>query len=246
MTTDLHDLSEKYRGVAAFDLLQAMIERQFAGRIALVSSFGADAAVLLHMVAKIDPATPVLFLDTHKLFAETKTYKQQLVTGFGLTDVRVISPLAENERDLDGNGVLWASEPGRCCYFRKVLPLQRALEGFDAWITGRKQYQNIERSQLPQFERADQRIKINPLMGWQPDQVAEYFKIHDLQPHPLVAAGYPSIGCKPCTSPVAPHEDPRAGRWRGSDKTECGIHLSADGKMTRSATVQAPRAQGCG
>ncbi|NQW01138.1 MAG: phosphoadenylyl-sulfate reductase [Rhodospirillales bacterium] len=246
MTDAINLLSDRYRGLETGELLEELIHAEFPRRVALVSSFGADAAILLHMISTIAPATPVLFLDTKKLFGETLTYRDQLVKQLGLTDVRSISPLPENEAGLDPNGVLWASEPNRCCYFRKVLPLQRALEGFDAWITGRKHYQNEDRANLPIFEMADGRVKINPLLGWRPDQVAAYYKAHSLPPHPLVARGYPSIGCIPCTSPVTADEDPRAGRWRGQAKTECGIHLSADGQITRSVTVQAPRTMGCG
>ncbi len=246
MTDVISQLSEQYGALPAQDLLTHTIKTEFPGRIALVSSFGAEAAILLHMVSEIDPSTPVLFLDTGKLFGETKKYRNQLVERFGLTDVRTITPLPENETALDPNGVLWASEPTRCCYFRKVLPLQRALEGFDAWITGRKQYQSAERAGVPYFELADGRVKVNPLIGWTKAEIEAYFKAHDLPAHPLVSQGYPSIGCMPCTDRVAPDEDPRAGRWRGQAKTECGIHMSPTGPVRRAAPVNAPRAAGCG
>ena len=246
MQTSITHLSERYIGNDAAELLEKLIGTEFNGRIALVSSFGAEAAILLHMVSTIAPSTPVLFLDTRKLFVETLAYRDQLTERLRLTNVRTIKPLAENEAGLDPNGVLWASEPNRCCYFRKVLPLQRALEGFDAWITGRKSYQNMDRAHLPIFELADERVKINPLMGWDPDRVAQYMKDHDLPSHPLVAHGYPSIGCLPCTEPVKAGEDQRAGRWRGQEKTECGIHLASNGKMSRSTPVNAPRSMGCG
>lgn len=246
MQDRINILSDQYRGFDSVELLENVIIKDFGSRIALVSSFGAEAAVLLHMVSTVAPSTPVLFLDTHKLFEETLTYRDQLTEHLGLTNVRTITPLSENEAGLDPKGVLWASEPNRCCYFRKVLPLQRALEGFDAWITGRKNYQNMERVNLPVFELADGRVKVNPLMGWDQGRVGAYFKMHELPPHPLVAKGYPSIGCLPCTDAVKPGEDPRAGRWRGQDKTECGIHLSPNGKITRAHKINAPRSLGCG
>lgn len=246
MADIISQLSEQYGSLPAQDLLARAIKTEFPGRIALVSSFGAEAAILLHMVSEIDPSTPVLFLDTGKLFGETKKYRNQLIEKLGLEDVRSITPLPENEAALDPKGVLWASEPARCCYFRKVLPLQRALEGFDAWITGRKQYQSAERAGVPYFELADGRVKVNPLIGWEKTEVDAYFAAHDLPPHPLVAQGYPSIGCMPCTDRVTPDEDPRAGRWRGQAKTECGIHMSPNGLSRHPVSLPAPRTAGCG
>lgn len=246
MTDEISRLTKQFDGVAAEKLLAQVMKTEFSGRIALVSSFGAEAAILLHMVATIDPSTPVIFLDTGKLFGETKKYRNQLCNLLGLSDVRSITPLADNEQALDPKGALWASEPNRCCYFRKVLPLQRALEGFDAWITGRKQFQNSDRSSLPFFEMADGRVKVNPLMGWSPEQIEAYFETHNLPPHPLVAEGYPSIGCMPCTDRVAADEDARSGRWRGQNKTECGIHMSPNGGFSSSPPVRAPRSMGCG
>jgi len=243
---NIKELEHTYGGLETNALLEEIIKSQFPGRIALVSSFGADAAVLLHMVSVIDRATPVVFIDTHRLFEETKTYRDLVVEQLQLTDVRTISPLVQNVSDLDAKGVLWATEPNRCCYFRKVLPLHRALEGFDAWITGRKQYQNDTRAKLPVFELADQRVKVNPLISWKPDQVKQYLAINQLPEHPLVAHGYPSIGCQPCTSPLAPDEDARAGRWRGQAKTECGIHLSSSAPPAGQGNRLAPRAHGCG
>ena len=115
----------------------------------------------------------------------------------------------------------------RCCFIRKVEPLCRALAGFDAWITGRKTYQGGRRARLQVFEAADGRIKVNPLSGWRKSDLDDYFAVHDLPRHPLEYDGYLSIGCRPCTDPVAPAAAARAGRWPGSPKTECGIHLPA-------------------
>ncbi len=204
----------------------ALALREFTGRIALVSSFGAEAAVLLHMAAQIDPALPVIFLDTGKLFGETRRYRDVLVDRLGLRDVRTIEPDIARIAADDPDGTLWRSAPDRCCALRKVEPLDRALAGFDAWINGRKRSHGGLRAALPLVEQADGKVKLNPLAEWLAPDVAAYFATHDLPPHPLEADGYHSIGCLPCTDRAAPGEDLRAGRWRGQDKTECGIHLT--------------------
>lgn len=219
-------LAARYADVAAPELLRAMIEDEFPGQIALVSSFGAEAAVLLHMVAVIDPGTPVIFLDTEKLFGETLRYRDLLTHRLGLTDVRSIRPDPVRVQSLDPDGVLWYGNPDMCCYIRKVEPMRAALAGFSAWITGRKRFHGGERAQLPTVEAADDgRIKINPLAGWRRDDIERYFADHDLPRHPLEADGFLSIGCMPCTDRVKPGEGARAGRWRDLEKSECGIHL---------------------
>ncbi len=219
-------LTERYRGADTRQLVAAMIGEEFPGRIALVSSFGAEAAVLLHMISDIDPATPVVFVNSGKLFGETLRYRDQLVERLGLRDVRTVGPESGRVEQVDPDGVLWYGNPNMCCYIRKVEPLQRALEGFDAWITGRKGFQSAEREGLPVIEAGDDgRIKVNPLAGWKKEALDTYFADHDLPRHPLEADGFLSIGCMPCTDRVAPGEDARAGRWRGKSKTECGIHL---------------------
>jgi phosphoadenosine phosphosulfate reductase len=191
---------------------------------AMPSSFGADSVVLLHMVGEIAPATPVLFLDTGKLFAETIAYRELLVEHLGLRDVRSVTPDADRIAEEDPSGYLWTVEPDQCCAVRKVEPLARALADFDAWITGRRRFQSVTRAQLPIFERDQGKTKINPLAGWLAADVAAYMEKHNLPRHPLVARGYTSIGCEVCTSPTNPGEDLRAGRWRNRSKTECGIH----------------------
>lgn len=216
----------QYDGAAPLEILSDAINNHYRGRIALVSSFGADSSVLLHMVAAVDPSTPVLFVDTGKLFSQTLRYRDALVEQLGLTDVRVARPERDELTAIDPAGMLWMNDTDACCNVRKVLPLARALKGFDAWISGRKRFQSATRAALPVFEAEDGRVKVNPLANWTVADILEYAKLHDLPPHPLVAEGYPSIGCLPCTDKVAPGEDPRAGRWRGQAKTECGIHLS--------------------
>jgi phosphoadenosine phosphosulfate reductase len=193
--------------------------------VALVSSFGAEAAVLLHLVASVDAATPVLFVDTEKLFGETLRYRDQLVARLGLTDVRTLTPDPARVAELDAKGILWSRDKDLCCRIRKVEPLEAGLQPFAAWISGRKRFQAASRAAIPLVEADGARLKINPLAAWTPEQLAVYTIENDLPAHPLVADGYPSIGCMPCTDRVRPGEDARAGRWRGSEKTECGIHF---------------------
>lgn len=206
-------------------VLRLAIKDLFPGRIALVSSFGADSAVLLHMISEVDKATPVIFIDSGHLFPETLSYRDELVSMLGLSDVRSVSATAEELQVLDPESFLWSSDPDRCCAIRKTAPLGRAVDGFEAWITGRKRFQSDTRAALPLFEAEGERIKINPLANWDATKLLAYLDAHALPRHRLVAKGYPSIGCIPCTSAVRPGEEARAGRWRGQAKTECGIHL---------------------
>jgi phosphoadenosine phosphosulfate reductase len=198
----------------------------FGDRLALVSSFGAESAVLLHMVSRIDPAIPVLFLDTGMLFGQTLDYRRQLATRLGLTDVRDLRPRFEDIAVTDPGADLWKTDTDACCHIRKVLPLDLALADFDAWITGRKRFQGGARLRLPVVESAEGKVKFNPLANWTRTELEAYASHHDLPAHPLVAAGFPSIGCWPCTSPVDEGGDSRSGRWAGSQKKECGIHMA--------------------
>jgi phosphoadenosine phosphosulfate reductase len=221
-------LNNLFRGSDTRDMLRTVIRDGLAGDLAVVSSFGAESAVLLHLVAEVDPSLPVLFLDTLKHFPETLAYRDALVARLGLTGVRVLTPDAAVLAAKDDKGLRWSWDPDGCCEVRKVVPLARAMAGFDGAITGRKGFQSSTRAGLPRFEidhgDGEGRLKINPLASWSHDQIEAWFDAHDLPRHPLVARGYPSIGCAPCTSRVAPGEDPRSGRWKGWDKTECGIH----------------------
>lgn len=220
------DLSERFRDADPAALLREMITGVFRNRVALTSSFGAEAAVLLHLVAEVDPQTPVIFLNTGKLFGETLRYRDTLIERLGLSDVRTIVPDPHRIDDLDADGVLWYGNPDMCCYIRKVEPLEKALFGFAATITGRKGFHGGERSALPKVEAGDNgRFKINPLADWKKSDIDGYFVTHELPRHPLEADGFLSIGCMPCTDRVAPGEDVRAGRWRGREKNECGIHM---------------------
>ncbi|WP_095011557.1 phosphoadenylyl-sulfate reductase [Tsuneonella mangrovi] len=225
---DAERRNQRFHGADTRALLEAVLTLGIAGRVAVVSSFGAESAVLLHQVARIAPATPVLFLDTGKHFAETLAYRDALVAQLGLTNLVVLEPDPADLATRDESGLRWSYDPDGCCEIRKVRPLARALSRFDASITGRKAFQAQTRAALPRFELdtsdALGRLKVNPLIDWQADDLAAHFAAHDLPPHPLLEDGYPSIGCSPCTSKVAPGEDPRSGRWKGWDKTECGIH----------------------
>ncbi|MDE4143149.1 MAG: phosphoadenylyl-sulfate reductase [Pseudophaeobacter sp. bin_em_oilr2.035] len=230
LTEKVEMLNARYRHHSATAVMQGAL--QDAGQIALVSSFGAESVVLLHMAAVIDPAVPVLFVDTELLFTETLVYQQEVSERLGLRNVQVIR--AEDIAEKDPYGALRFSDTDACCHLRKTVPLQNALSGFDGWITGRKRFQSGSRAALDFFEVEDGtgRIKVNPLAHWAPEDVRAYMEENRLPRHPLVAQGYPSIGCAPCTSKVAEGEDPRAGRWRDQNKEECGIHI-VDGKLTR-------------
>lgn len=231
-------LNARYRHHSATAVLTGALKDPEAGKIAMVSSFGAESVALLHLVAMVDRKTPVLFIDTRLLFAETLAYQQEVAERLHLTDLRIIRADEAVLKQHDPYGALKLSDQDRCCDLRKTQPLEQALEGFDGWITGRKRYQSKTRAEMDFFEleEATGRIKVNPLAHWGPDDVRAYMEENRLPKHPLVAQGYPSIGCAPCTSKVAPGEDPRAGRWRGQDKVECGIHFGADGKPVRSTS----------
>lgn len=222
-STLAYELSMACEGMDGVELLKRAVAT-FGRRLTLVSSFGTEAAVVLHMAASVDPGLPVTFIDTRKLFGETLRYRDQLVERLGLTDVRTVRPDPARVKKLDPDEMLFSRDSNLCCYIRKVEPLERALTGFDAWITGRKGYQGGERSYLPTIEAAGGRVKFNPLAHWTREEVEAYFERHDLPRHPLEADGFLSVGCMPCTDRVRPGEDVRAGRWRGQAKTECGIH----------------------
>lgn len=226
-TADAAAMQIRFAGVSAADMLRTLLTGELAGRIASVSSYGAESAVLLHMVAQVDRDVPVIFTNTQKMFGETLAYRDALSERLGLTDLRVFRPDPRRLAAKDTTGMRWSYDPDGCCEIRKVEPLRRALAPFDAWISGRKGFQAGTRTALPRFEEDEGRLKINPLADWSKDQLDGYFEEHDLPRHPLEAQGYLSIGCAPCTSKVKPGEDPRAGRWRGWDKVECGIHVSA-------------------
>ena len=213
-------------GDASAEAIIAVAVKEFGAGLAAVSSFGADSAILLHLIAQVQPSLPVLFLQTNKHFPATLRYQAQLVQELGLTDVRDLLPDTSALKTHDPVGALCLTDKDRCCDLRKTQPLALGIAPFQAWFTGRKQFQAATRNSLPAFEAVGQHIRINPLKDWSTEQLEAYREAHHLPPHPLVAQGYPSIGCMPCTRAVSDGEDQRAGRWAGSGKTECGIHLN--------------------
>lgn len=226
-------LNDRYRHHSATAVLERALNDPEVGQLALVSSFGAESVVLLHLVSVIAPATPVLFIDTQMLFPETLEYQRELADKLNLTDIRLIRADRRDTAFEDPDGTLHQFNTDACCDLRKTLPLERALRGFDGWITGRKRFQASTRATIDFFENErDLRIKVNPLAHWGREDLEDYIVNNRLPRHPLVAKGYPSIGCAPCTSPVAEGEDPRSGRWRGQNKVECGIHI-VDGRVVR-------------
>lgn len=197
-----------------------------AGRVALISSFGAESVVLLHMISEIKPDLPVIFIDTEMLFPATLSYQKRVADELGLTQVIHVNPDRGDVFERDNEGLLHLADTDACCALRKSEPLTRALSGYDAWISGRKRHQGPSRAALKLWENeSDLRLKVNPLFDWGRDQLRDYIADHNLPRHPLIDAGYPSIGCAPCAYKVTPGLDPRSGRWANSDKTECGIHL---------------------
>ena len=220
---------ESYAGLEGRQLLEPIL-RDFAGRAAVVSSFGAESAVLLHMVSEVDKATPVIFLDTGKHFWETLSYRAKLIDRLGLTGVRTISPDAADLAAGDPDGTLHARNADQCCHIRKTLPLKKALEGFDVTISGRKRYHGAARATLDFLSIADGRLKVEPLAGLSALDIAAYITAHDQPAHPLTDICYFSIGCEPCTTAGCNAADPRAGRWAGTAKTECGIHWTHNGQ----------------
>jgi phosphoadenosine phosphosulfate reductase len=227
---ELAKLNARAAKLDAQGRLEFAIKHAFPGRIAVVSSFAAESVVLLHLVVEIDPATPVLFLNTGKLFGETLRYRDRLQDVLGLTDVRAIGPHPDDRKREDAEGTLWSRDPDACCHFRKVVPLARALAPFAAFVTGRKRFQTSARATMQPVEIADGRFRFNPLLDWTLPNLTRYIDEKGLPKHPLVIDGYPSIGCMPCTRRVKAEEGYRDGRWAGFDKDECGMHSGLDGE----------------
>lgn len=218
-------LDAELRHAHPLTVLESAIET-FGDRLAMVSSFGAESAILLHMASVLKPDMPILFLDTGMLFGQTLDYRKALGAKLGLTGVRDLRPAFQDLATADPEAKLWKTDTDGCCHVRKVLPLDRAIAGYDGWITGRKRFHGGDRMSLPVVEHADGKVKFNPLANWGKAELDAYMAEHDLPAHPLVAQGFPSIGCWPCTNPVEEGQDVRAGRWAGSEKSECGIHVA--------------------
>lgn len=218
------ELDRALRDASPLEVIAAALRTFGRERLALVSSLGTESAALLKVMADVDPAIPVVFLDTGWLFAETLAYRDTLIASLGLRDVRSVKPLDEALSREDPSRELWFSDPDACCRIRKVEPLQRALAPFSAWINGRKRFQGGLRADIPVVEQDGVRLKFNPFANVSREQIEAIYAAAELPPHPMASSGFLSVGCMPCTSRTSPDEDARAGRWRGRTKTECGIH----------------------
>lgn len=219
-------LDHALRDASPAHVIETALKTVGREQLALVSSFGTESAALLKVMADVDPAIPVIFLDTGWLFEETLAYRDTLIATLGLRDVRSIKPLEEALSRQDPDRELWFSDPDACCRIRKVEPLARALKPFSAWINGRKRFQGGARAEIPVVEDDGAKLKFNPFANVSREEIEAIYKLAQLPPHPLVASGYLSVGCMPCSSRTAPDEEARAGRWRGRPKTECGIHTT--------------------
>jgi phosphoadenosine phosphosulfate reductase len=219
-------LDRELTRAAPTEIVQSALRAVGRDKLAVVSSFGTESAALLKIVADVDPAIPVVFLDTGWLFQETLDYRDQLTQLLGLRDVRTIKPLEAALRRDDPDSDLWSSNPDACCHLRKVEPLARALEPFAGWFNGRKRFQGGDRAAMAVVEADGARLKFNPLANATAETLKALYASAKLPPHPMLASGFTSIGCMPCTTRTRPGEDPRAGRWRDRGKTECGIHIA--------------------
>lgn len=217
-------LNAELRGKSAQDIIRVAL-REFGRRLTYVSSFGAESAAMLGLISEVDPEIPIVFIDTGMHFHQTLQYRDALATTLGLADIRTFHPVKEEVKAVDPKGVLNKTDPDACCEVRKVRPLAPALEGFEAWITGRKRFHGGGRVHLSVVEFSEGRYKFNPLIEWGVEEVEKYFVDRALPPHPMVAEGYPSIGCWPCTVRPTDPNDVRSGRWVGFKKEECGLHL---------------------
>lgn len=222
-------LNARFAGHGAISVLSHALNDPMVGRLALVSSFGAESVVLLHMVSIIDRTVPVIFLDTEMLFEETLDYQETLAKTFGLSDIRRQRPDRIELFERDAENLLHQYDPDACCDLRKVRPLAKALQNFDGWITGRKRFQGGKRQDIEFFEADATGMKVNPLAFWSREDLKSYIENNNLPRHPLVAKGFPSLGCAPCTAPGPDQGDGRSGRWQGFEKTECGLHFGAAG-----------------
>ena len=219
-------LDRALRDASPVEVIETALKTVGREQLALVSSFGTESAALLKVMADVDPAIPVIFLDTGWLFEETLAYRDTLISVLGLLDVRSVKPLEETLSRADPDRELWFTDPDACCRIRKVEPLARALKPFSAWINGRKRFQGGARAAIPVVEEDGEKLKFNPFANVSREEIAAIYKLSKLPAHPLVASGYQSVGCMPCSSRSSADEDARAGRWRGRSKSECGIHTT--------------------
>jgi len=230
----IEGLAERYIDTSYNLDLAGLLSDQILGRTALVSSFGAESAVMLHLVLNAAPDIDVVFLDTKKHFEHTYRYVETLRHELDIRNLIMLEPSGRLISEHDPKGTLWSTSPDTCCTLRKTFPLQDRLVEYDSWLTGRKRSHGGSRAALPYIERDGKHVKINPLILWTEDDIAAYMSEHRLPHHPLRNKGYRSIGCHPCTQPVTGESNARAGRWANTDKVECGIHLGPDGQFVRA------------
>ncbi len=220
------EVAERNRWLEGSDpdrILRWAVESFPEGKVAMSSTFGVGGMVLIHALAEQGLRVPILFIDTLHHFPETLEHAERVAERYGL-DLRIHRPAASLEEFEARHGPrLWERDEGLFHRLTKVEPMQEALQGFDVWITGRRRDQSPTRAALPVLERAS-RLKVNPLAGWSLDRVWGYIREHELPYNPLHDQGYASIGDAPLTTPVRPGEHERAGRWRGSERLECGLH----------------------
>ena len=222
----LKSVNDILNGKSTIDRIRLLIEDIFLNRISYVSSFGAESAIILHMISKINKGFPIVFINTLKLFQETIDYKNYLKKSLGLQNIIEIQPEIEELKQADRNNDLWKTDTNKCCELRKVKPLNKALKNYDAWFSGRKSFHSDTRQENTMVEFHDDKYIVSPLLSWKRAEIENYFVGNNLERHPLVAQSYLSIGCTHCTSKTIDINDVRSGRWVGSTKTECGIHKS--------------------
>ena len=222
----LNQLNDNSKKLSPQDILDNSINNIFKKKMVYVCSFGTESAIILHMISDIDRSFPIILLNTNYLFKETIEYKDYLIGKFKFSDFKEISPSVEDLKINDSKGTLWKEDPDLCCNIRKVLPLQKELKKYDAWVSGRKSYHEGERKNLKFFEYINKKIVVNPLAKVKRDFVNSYFKIHNIERHPLFESGYQSLGCTHCTVKTSKIDSPRSGRWANKIKTECGIHYN--------------------
>ena len=229
MKTDenfLNKLNDDCKNSLPQNILENSINNIFKKKMVYVCSFGTESAIILHMVSEIDKSLPIILLNTNYLFKETIEYKDYLINKFKFSNFKEIYPSIKDLKINDSEGKLWKEDPDLCCNIRKVLPLQKELKKYDAWVSGRKSYHAGERTNLKFFEYINEKIVVNPLANVNRNFVDSYFKKHDIERHPLFESGYLSLGCTHCTVKTSMIDSPRSGRWADKIKTECGIHYN--------------------
>tara|TARA_Y100001954_G_scaffold76815_1_gene84289 strand:+ start:24 stop:722 length:699 start_codon:yes stop_codon:yes gene_type:complete len=222
----LAQLNDNSKNLSPQNILENSINNIFKKKMVYVCSFGTESAIILHMVSEIDRSLPIILLNTNYLFKETIEYKDYLICKFKFSNFKELSPSIEDLNINDTKGILWKEDPDLCCNIRKVLPLQKELQKYEAWISGRKSYHEGERTNLKFFEYINEKIVVNPLANVNRNFVDSYFKKHDIERHPLFESGYLSLGCTHCTVKTSMIDSPRSGRWNNKTKTECGIHYN--------------------